>query len=94
MIGERVAFEGGAPVLTATQMAAALGITEEELRVELRAGRVLSVVERGESEDAGRLRARLRWRSLEVVFVVGADGTVIAMTRSGAWRQAPEHDTP
>lgn len=86
MIGERVAIEGGAPALTAAQMARALGITEEALRAELRAGRVRSVVERGQGVDAGRLRGRLRWRSLEVVFVVGADGLVMECTRTGDWR--------
>jgi prophage antirepressor-like protein len=86
MTGERVAIEDGAPVLTAAQMARALGITEEALRAELHAGRILSVVERGEGTDAGRLRGRLRWRSLEVVFVLDADGTVLAMTRTGDWR--------
>jgi diacylglycerol kinase family enzyme len=86
MIGERVAIEDGAPVLTAAQMARALGITEMELRAELRAGRVRSVVERGEGEDAGRLRGRLRWRSLDVVFVVGPDGLVTEFVRTGDWR--------
>lgn len=87
MIGTRVAIEDGAPVLTPAQVAEALGITDEALRTELRAGRVLSVVERGEGEDAGRLRGRLRWRSLEVVLVIGADGTVLEMTRTGDWRR-------
>ena len=86
MIGERVAIEDGAPVLTAAQMARALGVAEEELRAALRSGEVRSVVERGEGADAGRLRGRLRWRSLEVVFVVGADGTVLECTRRGDWR--------
>ncbi len=86
MIGERVAIENGAPVLTAAQMADALGLSEEELRRELGAGQIRSVVERGEGEDAGRLRGRLRWRSLEVVFVVGADGLVLECTRTGDWR--------
>lgn len=86
MIGERVAIENGAPVLTAAQMADALGLSEEELRRELGAGQIRSLVERGEGEDAGRLRGRLRWRSLEVVFVVGADGLVMECTRTGDWR--------
>jgi hypothetical protein len=86
MIGERVAIENGAPVLTAAQMADALGLSEEELRRELSAGQIRSVVERGEGEDSGRLRGRLRWRSLEVVFVVGPDGLVLECTRTGDWR--------
>lgn len=87
MIGTRVAIEDGAPVLTPAQMAKALGLSDEELRTELRAGRIMSVVERGEGADAGRLRGRLRWRSLEVVLVIGVDGTVLEMTRSGDWRR-------
>jgi hypothetical protein len=87
MIGTRVAIEAGAPVLTPVQMQAALGLEAEALRAELRAGRILSVVERGEGEDAGRLRATLRWRSLEVVLVIGEDGTVLDVTRRGDWRR-------
>lgn len=44
------------------------------------------MVERGEGDDAGRMRGRLRWRSLEVVFVVGPDGLVLEYTRTGDWR--------
>ena len=87
MIGARVAIEDGAPVLTPAQMQEALGLGAEALRTELRAGRILSVVERGEGEDAGRLRATLRWRSLEVVLVIGEDGTVLDVTRQGDWRR-------
>lgn len=86
LVGERIALEGGAPVLTADQMARALGIPAATLGAELRAGRILSVVERGEGADAGRIRGRLRWRSLEVVFVLGPDGTVLDFARRGDWR--------
>ena len=87
MIGTRIAIEDGAPVLTPAQMQEALGLEAEALRTELRAGRILSVVERGEGEDAGRLRATLRWRSVEVVLVIGEDGTVLDVTRQGDWRR-------
>ncbi len=87
-IGSLIAIEDGAPVLTAAQLSAALGLDEAALLGELRRGRIFSLVERGEGEDAGRLRARLRWRSLEVVFVLDADGTVLSLERRGAWRAA------
>ncbi|MFQ3622563.1 MAG: DUF6522 family protein [Acetobacteraceae bacterium] len=87
-VGARLAIEDGAPVLTPAQLGAALGLDETALRGELRAGRVFSLVERGEGADAGRLRARLRWRSLEVVLVLAPDGRVLSLERRGDWRAA------
>lgn len=88
MIGTTIALEDGAPVFSPSQMGEALGLDSESLRAELRAGRVHGVVERGEGEDAGRTRATLRWRSLEVVFVLDAAGRVVAFARRGDWRAA------
>ncbi len=88
MIGTLIALENGAPVFTPAQMGEALGLDPESLRAELRAGRVHGVVERGEGEDAGRTRATLRWRSLEVVLVLDAAGRVVAFKRRGDWRGA------
>ncbi len=88
MIGTLIALENGAPVFTPAQMGEALGLDPESLRAELRAGRVHGVVERGEGEDRGRTRATLRWRSLEVVLVLDAEGRVVAFERRGDWRKA------
>lgn len=86
MIGTTIALEDGAPVFTPAQMGEALGLEPDALRVELRAGRVHGVVERGEGADSGRIRATLRWRSLEAVFVLDETGRVLAFERRGDWR--------
>lgn len=64
--------------LSAEVAAALLGIPIEAFLADLRAGVVYSVVERGEGEDAGRLRLTLRRRATTRVLVVeAATGRVI-----------------
>jgi len=70
---DRVEIDAGGDVaLTAEQAAALLGVAPDVLRADLRAGIVYSVVERGEGEDAGRLRLTLRRRATQRVLVVEA----------------------
>lgn len=83
LLGRIVAFEAQGPVLDPATLATALGLTAEQLRTALSDHVVYSVVERGEGEDAGRHRLRLRHRATEVVLVVDADGRVIEAMRSG-----------
>jgi hypothetical protein len=45
----------------------------------LRAGEVKCLVERGEGEDAGRLRATLRWRGAEARVVLDGSGRALAV---------------
>lgn len=45
----------------------------------LRAGEVKCLVERGEGEDAGRLRATLRWRGAEARVLLDAAGRALAV---------------
>lgn len=70
---ERVELDAaGDLVLAAEDAARLLGAPLPAFLADLRAGRVYSVVERGEGEDAGRLRATLRRRGAEVRLVVEA----------------------
>jgi hypothetical protein len=62
----------GDVVLDAAAMAALLGAPLDEVLTDLRAGFVYSLVERGEGEDAGRLRLTLRRRATQRVLVVEA----------------------
>lgn len=69
----------GNPELPAEFCAALLGARLEDFRADLRAGVVYSLVERGEGEDAGRLRLTLRRRGRERVLVVeAATGRVLS----------------
>ena len=68
----------GDAALSAEVAAGLLGIPLDAFLADLRAGVVYSVVERGEGEDAGRLRLTLRRRATERVLVVeAATGRVI-----------------
>lgn len=69
----RLALDAAGDVLLAAEDAAALlGAPLEDFLRDLRAGRVYSLVERGQGEDAGRVRATLRRRSREVRVVIDA----------------------
>lgn len=59
-------------IIGAEDAAALLGVALPDLLRDLRAGHVYSVVERGEGEDAGRIRATLRRRAREVRVVIDA----------------------
>ncbi|WP_237214018.1 DUF6522 family protein [Falsiroseomonas oryziterrae] len=70
----------GDVALTADQAAALLGVPLDAFLADLRAGVVYSVVERGEGEDAGRLRLTLRRRAAQRVLVVdAATGQVLSV---------------
>lgn len=70
----RVALENGRPVLDAGLMAGLLGLDPDQLRTELRAGAITSLVERGEDSDAGRMRLTLRRGPQVVALRVDPDG--------------------
>jgi hypothetical protein len=74
----------GEVVLTAEDAALLLGVPLAAFLADLRAGVVFSVIERGEGEDAGRIRATLRRRSAEVRLVIEAGtGKVLEVNRRG-----------
>jgi len=76
---DRVEIDAAGDIALSAEVAAALlGIPIEAFLADLRAGVVYSVVERGEGEDAGRLRLTLRRRATTRVLVVeAATGRVI-----------------
>ncbi len=78
---ERVEIDAaGNPALPAEFAARLLGAPLEAFIADLRAGIVYSVVERGEGEDAGRLRLTLRRRATSRVLVVeAATGRVLSL---------------
>ena len=78
---ERVEIDAaGNPELPAELAARLLGAPLEAFIADLRAGVVYSVVERGEGEDAGRLRLTLRRRATSRVLVVeAATGRVLTL---------------
>lgn len=72
-----VDWQDGRPVLDAAALAGLFGITPAFLRSEMAAGRITSLVERGEGADAGRWRLTLRWRAQVRCLQVGPDGLAV-----------------
>ncbi|OYW10799.1 MAG: hypothetical protein B7Z53_00025 [Rhodospirillales bacterium 12-71-4] len=79
---DRVEIDAAGDVaLTAEQAAGLLGCALEDFLADLRAGRVFSVVERGEGADAGQLRLTLQRRATRRQILVAAqDGRVLRIT--------------
>jgi len=69
-----VDWHDGRPLLPAASVARAFDMTEAQLRTEMAAGHITSLVERGEAEDAGCWRLTLRWRGQVRCLQVGRDG--------------------
>lgn len=78
-VPDRVEIDADGDIaLSAETAARLLGVEMDAFLADLRAGVVYSVVERGEGEDAGRLRLTLRRRATSRVLVVqAATGRVI-----------------
>lgn len=71
-----IALEGGRYTVPATLLAARFGLDEATLRADMRAGRIASLVERGEGEDAGRVRLSFRRGDRAWAVVVDPDGQI------------------
>ena len=69
-----VSFENGRPTVPADWLARRFDLSEADLRREMRAGRITSLLERGEGADAGRLRLTFRRDAQACALVVEADG--------------------
>ena len=85
-----VDWQDGRPVLDAPALAALFGMTEVQLRSEMVAGRITSLVERGEGADAGCWRLTLRWRSQVRCLQVGPDGLAVPVDPP----ESVTHDQP
>lgn len=77
-----VEFAGGGDVqVDAATLAAELGVTQAQLREGMRDGSITSRVERGEGEDAGRMRLTVFAPSCRLRMVVDAAGTILSTDR-------------
>jgi hypothetical protein len=62
--------------IEAEYLADKLGLSAEQLQIEMRRGAVQGAVERGVGEDAGRLRLNFRYRTRAWALIVEPDGTL------------------
>ena len=62
--------------IEAEYLADRLGLSPEQLQIEMQRGAVYGAVERGAGEDAGRLRLSFRYRTRAWALIVEPDGTL------------------
>lgn len=74
-ISGHLTLEDGRYSIAAPFLAARFGLSEQDLRAEMRAGRVTSQVERGEGSDAGRTRLTLRHGDTTLAIRIEPDGS-------------------
>lgn len=72
-----IAFEGETIDIDATIVAEALNVTPEDLREQMREGRVTSRFERGEGEDHGRYRVTFFSQNRRLRLTIDATGAIL-----------------
>ena len=72
----------GRVTIDAHDLAPLLECAPAEVPDLMRAGRITSVFEQGEGDDAGRFRVTFRFRATRVRFTCAGDGTVLSQIRT------------
>ena len=82
----KIDMQSGQPTIDATDLADLLGLTPEEVLDGMRDGRITSRLERGEGEDAGKIRLSFFHDGTRVRLTCSEDGTVqkTLRTKTGA----------
>lgn len=70
-----ISIENGSYTVDADYLAPRLNLTPGALKAEMRAGLVTSVSEKGEGEDAGRIRLTFRYRARAWSVRIEPDGS-------------------
>jgi NFU1 iron-sulfur cluster scaffold homolog, mitochondrial len=83
-----IRIKNGEVTIDAAFLAPRLGLAVEALQAEMRRGAVVSTVEEGRDEDAGRTRVTVRYGRRIWRVVVEPDGTFVEMPPRG--RGEPE----
>ncbi len=73
--GHVISIEGGGYTVDADYLAPRLDLSPDRLKAEMRAGLVTSVSEKGEGEDAGRVRLTFRYRARGWSVRIEPDGS-------------------
>ena len=74
---EVVASTSGEITVDACLIASHLGLTPEEMMIELKRGLVYQVTEKGTAADKGRMRLTFRYRARECRIIIDAGGAVV-----------------
>ncbi|WP_299848255.1 DUF6522 family protein [uncultured Roseovarius sp.] len=73
---------GDRVIIDAFDLAPLIGCEPSEVPGLMRAGKITSVSEKGEGEDAGRFRVTFRFQTTRVRFTCAQDGTVLSQIRT------------
>ncbi len=76
MRDNRIARDGEDFVVDAALVAGKFGLSVEAFRAELQRGAIVTICERGEGEDHGRIRLTFRRGALHWRFIIGQDGAI------------------
>lgn len=78
----KVGFDGDQPIVDAAAIAPLLGLDVPTFQSRMRSGRIRTVIERGEADDAGKLRLTFQTPDWRVRLTCAGDGTVLTLTRA------------
>ncbi|MGN7868405.1 DUF6522 family protein [Paracoccus sp. 22332] len=78
----KVGFDGDQPVVDAAAIAPLLGLDVPTFQDRMRSGRIRTMIERGEADDAGKLRLTFQTSDWRVRLTCAGDGTVLTLTRA------------
>ncbi|TVR06774.1 MAG: hypothetical protein EA385_14655 [Salinarimonadaceae bacterium] len=76
-MGARIEIGDEGVSVDAALLGEALGVAPEEVMTLMREGAITSLLERGEGEDAGRMRLTFFHGSRRLRLIVGADGEIL-----------------
>lgn len=77
-----VGFDGDQPVVDAAAIAPLLGLDVPTFQDRMRSGRIRTMIERGEADDAGKLRLTFQTSDWRVRLTCAGDGTVLTLMRA------------
>ena len=78
----KIEMQNGQPNIDAADLAELLGLTPETVRERMRDGRITSLFETGEDEDAGKMRLTFYHEGMRVRLTCAEDGTVLKTLRT------------
>lgn len=90
--GTNITFDGDQPIVEAAQIAPLLDLDVATFQEGMRSGRIRTRIERGEADDAGKLRLTFQTPDWRVRLTCTTDGTVLTLTRVQLGARPSRHD--
>lgn len=80
--GMKITFDGDQAIVDAAEIAPLLDLDVPTFQERMRSGGIRTRVERGEADDAGKLRLTFQTPDWRVRLTCNEDGTVLTLTRA------------